>query len=51
MVTPLMRMVLGLALEPREFPRTAAGRVTGWGDAAIHFSLEPRQNAAVPRFL
>lgn len=51
MVTPLMRTVSRPALEPRRFPRTATGRVMGWGDAAVQFSLEPPQNAVVPLFL
>lgn len=31
----------GSGVEPNEFPRTETGRMTGWEDGTIHFSLEP----------
>lgn len=48
MVMLLMRMVLvGLGLEPSEFPRTETGRATGWEDDTIYFSIEPPSKCCV----
>lgn len=51
MVMWRMRMVLELGLEPSEFPRTETGRMTGWEDGIIHFSLEPCWNAVFLLYL
>lgn len=51
MVMRLMRMVLGLGLEPSEFPNTEIGKVTGWEDDSISFSLEPLEMLCFHYFL
>jgi hypothetical protein len=42
MAMQLVRMVMGLGWEPREFPGIETERVTGWEDGTIYFMVLER---------